>query len=173
MWIVIILFVLILFVIVVYNKLTSLKKTVEQSHSGIDVFLEQRFDLIPNLVETVKGYTKYEQETLENIIKLRNEYTEKKDFNLNNDLSKEFSKLFAVAENYPDLKASEQFLQLQKSLIKIESQLQAARRIYNNDVTRYNTKIHTFPNNIIASIFSFTDFDLFSSDDTSEMKINI
>lgn len=174
MWIVpILLFVLLLFIVAIYNNLTSIKKTVEQSHSGIDVYLQQRFDLIPNLVETVKGYVKYEQDTLENIIKLRNKYNEKKDFNLNGELNKQFSKIFLVVENYPDLKASEQFLKLQKSLIKIESQLQAARRIYNNDVTTYNTKIHIFPNSIIANMFSFTDFELFSSDEDPEIKIDI
>ena len=103
----------------------------------------------------------YESDLLEKIARLRTIYNENKDINASNELNNQYKTIMALVENYPDLKASDQFLKLQKSLVKIESQLQAARRIYNNDVTKYNTKISTFPNNLIANIFGFKERDLF------------
>ena len=145
---IVIVVILILLVFIQYNTLTKLKLKVKQSKSGIDVYLQQRFDLIPNLVNTVKGYMTYEKETFENIVKLRTQYNETKDIKVSEELNNQINKIIAVAENYPELKVSEQFLNLQKNLTKIESQLQAARRIYNNDVTKYNTKIKIIPYNI-------------------------
>lgn len=107
-----------------------MKLKVKQSKSGIDVYLQQIFDLIQNLVNTVKGYMNYEKETFENITKLRTQYNETKDIKVSEELNNQINKILAVAENYPNLKASEQFLELQKNLSKIESQLQAARRLY-------------------------------------------
>ena len=150
----------VIFVLIVfaqYNTLTKLKLKVKQSKSGIDVYLQQRFDLIPNLVNTVKGYMNYEKETFENITKLRTQYNETKDIKVSEELNNQINKILAVAENYPNLKTSEQFLELQKNLSKIESQLQAARRLYNNDVTKYNTKISVIPYNIIAMLFGFNE----------------
>ena len=158
---IIIIVVLIIAVIWVYNSIINLRNNVNKSKSGIDVYLQQRFDLIPNLIEVTKAYANYENEVLEKITNLRKKYKEKPDFEIGNELNYEFNNIMAVVENYPELKASEQFLKLQKTLIKIESQLQAARRIYNNDVTKYNTKITTFPNNMIASIFNFKEMQLF------------
>ena len=174
---VIILIVVALFIIIVlskYNGIVRLQKKVEQSKSGIDVYLNQRFDLIPNLVECVKAYAKHEEEIFENIAKLRTEYMQgnknlKKAEVLNNDMNK----ILAIAENYPDLKASEQFLNLQKNLSKMESQLQAARRIYNNDVTKYNTRISVVPNNIIAKMFGFKEKELFVIEEFKKENINI
>ena len=158
---IIIVFVLILLVFIQYNQLAKLKLRVEQSKSGIDVYLQQRFDLIPNLVNTVKGYMDYEKETFENITKLRNQYNETKNIKISEELNNQINQIVAVAENYPELKASEQFLNLQRNLSKIESQLQAARRIFNNDVTKYNTKINIVPYNIIAMLFGFNEESLF------------
>ena len=158
-----------------YNQLIKLKNRVKQSASGIDIYLNQRFDLIPNLVECVKGYTKYEEETLEKIVELRSDYNKTNGLNIkqatqiNNDLNK----ILAVAENYPELKASEQFLNLQKNLEKIESQLQAARRIYNNDVTNYNTKIESVPSNIVASMFAFKKAELFQIEEYKKDNIKV
>lgn len=152
---------LVLIVFGQYNTLVKLKMKVKQAKSGIDVYCQQRFDLIPNLIETVKGYMKHEKEVFENITKLRTEYNNTKDIKVSQELNKQMNSIIAVAENYPDLKASEQFLNLQKNLEKIESQLQAARRIYNNDVTNYNTKISVVPYNIIASMFNFESESLF------------
>lgn len=153
--------ILTLLVFIQYNTLTKLKLKVKQSKSGIDVYLQQRFDLIPNLVNTVKGYMNYEKETFKDITKLRTQYNETKDIKVSEELNNHINRIIAVAENYPILKASEQFLNLQKNLSKIESQLQAARRIYNNDVTKYNTKINIIPYNIIAMLFGFKEEYLF------------
>ena len=138
-----------------YNSLVKLRNKVNQAKSGIDVYLNQRFDLIPNLVECVKGYAKHEVEVLEKITQLREEYSRSKDIKEAEKLNNGINQVIAVAEQYPELKASEQFLNLQKSLSKMESQLQAARRIYNNEVTAYNTTINTVPTNIIAKMFNF------------------
>ena len=116
---IIILFVLIILIVVQYNSLTKLKIKIKQSKSCIDVYLQQRFDLIPNLVNTVKGYMNYEKETFEKIIKLRTQYNETKDLKVSEELNNQINKILAVAEIYPNLKASEQFLELQKNLYKI------------------------------------------------------
>ena len=162
---------LIIVVIAIYNSIIQLKHTVDKSESGIDVYLQQRFDLIPNLVEVTKTYMNYESDILEKIARLRTAYNQTKDINASNELNNQYKTIMAVIENYPDLKANEQFSKLQKSLVKIESQLQAARRIYNNDVTKYNTKISTFPNNLIANIFGFKEKNLFILD--GEDKVNV
>ena len=146
-----------------YNSLVKLRNKVNQAKSGIDVYLNQRFDLIPNLVECVKGYAKHEVEVLEKITQLRAEYSR----------SKDIKEVIAVAEQYPELKASEQFLNLQKSLSKMESQLQAARRIYNNEVTAYNTTINTVPTNIIAKMFNFKEAELFTVEDYKKENIQV
>ena len=142
LYIIVAIIVIIIFVIIgIFNNLVTLRKKAVQSQSGIDVYLQQRFDLIPNLVEVTKGYVSHESEILENVAKLRAEYNMNKSVEAANGLTKQYKSIMAIIENYPDLKASEQFLKLQRTLIKVESQLQAARRIYNNDVTRYNTRI--------------------------------
>lgn len=158
-----------------YNDFIKLKNKIKQSESGIDVYLNQRFDLIPNLVECVKSYTKYEAETLDKIVELRNSYNQNNGLDLEKatELNNNINKILAVAENYPELKSSEQYLNLQKNLSKVESQLQAARRIYNNDVTNYNTKIDTIPANIIAAMFGFKKADLFQIEEYKRENINI
>ena len=170
---IIIVFVLILLVFIQYNQLTKLKLRVEQSKSGIDVYLQKRFDLITNLVNTVKEYMDYEKETFENITKLRNQYNETKNIKISEELNNQINQIVAVAENYPELKASEQFLNLQRNLSKIESQLQAARRIFNNDVTKYNTKINIVPYNIIAILFGFNEESLFQINDETKNNISV
>lgn len=172
---VIIIGVVILSIFTVYNSLVKMRNKVKQAESGIDVYLNQRFDLIPNLVECVKGYSKHEKDLFENIVKLRAEYinNKKNDLKKAEKLNNNINQIMLVAENYPELKASEQYLNLQRSLSKIESQLQAARRIYNNEVTRYNTKINTIPTNIIASLFKFKEADLFTIEEYKKENINI
>lgn len=162
--------IIIIAVFVQYNILIKLKMNINRSKSVIDVYLKQRFDLIPNLVKVVKGYMNHEKETLENVTKLRNAYDKNGDIKISQELNDEINKIISVAENYSDLKADKQFLNIQKNLTKIESQLQAARRLYNNDVTRYNTRITIFPLNIIARIFGFKEEQLFYIKD-EEKKI--
>ena len=156
-----------------YNKLVKQKNSVKQAQSGIDVYLNQRFDLIPNLVECVKGYAKHEEQVLEKITQLRAKYSKSKDLKEAEKLNNGINQIIAVAEQYPELKASEQFLNLQKSLSKMESQLQAARRIYNNEVTAYNTTINTVPTNIIAKMFNFKEAELFTIEDYKKENIQV
>lgn len=170
---VILIVILILIIFTKYNSLVKLKNKVKQAKSGIDVYLNQRFDLIPNLVECVKGYSKHEEKILENITEMRTAYSKNKDLRKAEELNNNINKVIAVAENYPELKASEQYLNLQKNLSKIESQLQAARRIYNNEVTKYNTKISTVPTNIIAKLFGFKEADLFTIEEYKKENIEI
>ena len=170
---VIILVILVIFVIVEYNMMVKLKKQMNNSYSVIDVYLQKRFDLIPNLVEVTKGYANYEKDILSKITEYRTSYNQNKDKESLNKLNNEYNNLMLVVENYPDLKASEQFLQLQKSLSKVESELQAARRIYNTDTTKYNTKLSVFPSNIIANIFGFKEGELFELEDRAVQGANV
>ena len=156
---------LFLIFIIEYNKYTKLRNKVKQSKSSIDVYLSKRFDLIPNLVECVKAYSKYEESVFEKIAEKRSKYNTSKDLNLGKELNNEIINLLVVNENNPNLKASEQFINLQKNLVKIESELQAARRIYNGDVTLYNSTIETFPSNIISRILGFRKENLFEIDE--------
>ncbi len=167
--------VLLIFVVYEFNKFVTLKNKLKQSKSTIEVYLNQRFDLIPNLVEVVKGYAKYEESVLSKITALRQDYNadKNKDLDKASVINNECNKLFAVAESNPDLKGSEQFLNLQKSLSKIENNLQAARRLYNGDVTLYNTTLSTFPSNIIAAIFNFKEEKLFEIEEYKKENINI
>jgi len=159
---------------IIYNIILKQKNKVEQAKSDIDVYLNQRFDLIPNLVECVKEYSKYESGILEKITELRTSYMNNKDnLTVKSTLNEDFKNILAVAENYPELKASEQFLNLQRNLSKMESELQAARRIYNSEVTLYNTKIGVFPLNIVANIFGDKKEALFKIEPGKEENINV
>ena len=169
----IVLVILLIYVIVTYNGFVYLIKASEQARSTIDVYLKQRFDLIPNLVECVKGYKEYEQNVLEEIVKLRNQYNDKHDMESATKLNNEYKDLMMLVEQYPEIKAGEQFMHLQKSLSKIESQLQAARRIYNGDVTKYNTKLNVVPSNIVGSIFGFKPKALFEIDEEEAENIKL
>ena len=159
----------------VYNKLIRLQNRVKKSKANIEIYLNKRFELIPNLVETVKGYSKHEGTTLENITALRSNYDNKKDLNIKQaeEMNNELNKYLAVVENYPDLKANSQYLSLQNELKNIEEQLETARHIYNNVVTSYNTTIETVPSNIIASIFAFKKADLFEISDNNKNNVKI
>lgn len=147
--------VILLIIIGIYNSLVNSYKKVERSRSLIDIYLKKRFDLIPNLVECVKGYAKHEQETLEEITKLRTSFGNQANEEDANKLNKHYQGLLALAESYPEIKAGQNFLQLQEELSNIEDEISAARRIYSVDITRYNTKVETFPTNIFASLFGY------------------
>lgn len=170
----IIVIVLLFMIILEYNICVRLRNKVKQSESSIDVYLNQRFDLIPNLVECVKGYKIYEENLLVTLVERRNIYKDKPNLKEATDLNSEMLSLMGVAEGYPSIKANEQFLKLQEALTRMESQLQAARRIYNGDVTVYNTKITSFPTNIIAKIFNFKEEDLFEIEEyKKKVKIDL
>jgi len=152
-------------IITVYNGLIVLRNRVDEAWSDIDVQLKRRYDLIPNLVETVKGYATHERETLDSVIQARaaamGAHGKHDQAEAENMLSQTLKSLFAVAENYPDLKASQNFLQLQDDLKDTEDKIQAARRFYNANVRDFNTKIQVFPNNIIAGQLKFEKYEFF------------
>ncbi|OGI22112.1 MAG: hypothetical protein A2808_03755 [Candidatus Moranbacteria bacterium RIFCSPHIGHO2_01_FULL_55_24] len=158
---------LILFVIAIYNGLVRLKMRVEEAWSDIDVQLKRRYDLIPNLVNTVKGYAEHERELLEKVTQARTNAMQagsgSAKAEAENMLSDTLKSLFAVAENYPDLKANQNFLELQRELSDTENKIQASRRFYNTNVMELNTKIDTFPTSIIASLFGFAKRDFFEA----------
>jgi len=169
LWIVLIIVVLlVVFVIALYNSLVTLRMRVKNAWSQIDVQLQRRFDLIPNLVETVKGYAAHESKVFEDVAKLRTQWAgatsvgEKAD--LNNQLSEALKTIMAVAENYPELKASTNFSELQMELQNTENKISFSRQFYNDSVTMYNTKIQVFPSNIIAGMFNFKEEEFFKAE---------
>lgn len=166
--------VLAIFVIGVYNKLVQLRVKVDEGWSDIDTQLKRRYDLIPNLVETVKGYAKHEKGTFEKVTELRsqamNAQTPAEQAAAENMLSSTLKSIFALAENYPELKANQNFAELQQSLQDIEEHIQMSRRYYNGTVRDYNTTIQVFPNNMIAGPFGFTKRDFFELDSPEERK---
>ncbi len=175
MWIIIaIVVVLVIFVISLYNSLVSLRQRVKNAWSQIDVQLQRRFDLIPNLVETVKGYMQHESEVLTKVTELRTSWANagsvKEKSDLDNQLSGALKTIMAVSENYPDLKANQNFAQIQEELQNTENKISFSRQFYNDSVTRYNTKLEVFPSNIIASMFHFTAEELFQVDNAEARK---
>ena len=164
---VIVLVLVLLYIVSTYNSLVSLRNKVKDQWSQIDVQLKRRFDLIPNLVETVKGYAKHESETLENVIKARNTFTTattaEEEMKANNELTNAISKLFALTESYPDLKANTNFVQMQNDLKETEDKISYARQFYNDAVNKYNNKVEMFPSNVIAGMFKFEMAKLFEA----------
>lgn len=169
-----IIIVLILWFVALYNGLIKLKNRVDESWSDIDVQLKRRYDLIPNLVQTVKGYAKHERELFEKVTQARSQAMQATGLQdkakAENMLSQTLKSLFAVAENYPDLKASANFAQLQDELSDTENKIQAARRFYNGLVRDFNTKIQIFPNNIFAGMLGFKKRDFFELENENERK---
>lgn len=167
----VILVAIIVFVIVTYNQLVRLRNKVKNSSAQIDAQLQRRFDLIPNLVETVKGFAAHEKQLLENVTASRSGYmsansTEEK-LAMNNQLTSTLRTLFAVAENYPELKANTNFLRLQDELSETEDKVTFARQFYNDAVMIYNNKRQMFPSNLVAGIFGFQEEALFYIDDAA------
>ena len=164
-WLIRIVISLLVITIVYYNIMIKKSNKVKNALSSIDVMFKRRNDLIPNLVNTVKGYMNYEEECLSRVINLRNEMNNRVSNKLNNEMSQGVKRLLATAEGYPNLKANEQFLKLQKALYDIEEIISAARRTYNAHVTNFNTFISIFPNVIFAKILGFKKYELFKVED--------
>lgn len=166
--------VVVLYAIAQYNGFVQLKNVVEEAFSTMDVYLKKRYDLIPNVVETVKGYASHEKETLEQVISARNKAvsatTPEAQLQAEGDLSKVMGRLFALTESYPDLKANTNFMDLQKQLQAIETEIAQSRKYYNGSVRQYNTKVETFPSNIIANVFNFTKKPLYEVTDALERE---
>ena len=178
-WIILIIVVvlIVLWGVSVYNSLKILKNRVKNQWAQIDVQLKRRFDLIPNLVETVKGYTKHESETLEAVIKARNTYvtagTPEAQMKADGELTQAISKLFALTESYPDLKANTNFQHLQEELTQTESKIASARQFYNDTVMLYNNKVSMVPSNIIASLFKFNKEAFFEANETERQNVSV
>lgn len=166
--------VLIIAVIGMYNGLVQAKVKVDNAWSQIDVQLQRRFDLIPNFVETVKGYMNHEKETFEKIAALRTSWANTQSIsekaNLDNQLSTALKTIMAVSENYPELKANQNFSDLSEELRNTENKISFSRQFYNDTVTMYNTKLQVFPSNIIAGMFHFTSCDLFKAESNEARK---
>jgi len=166
---VIIIVLFLLYVIALYNGLVSLRNRCDNGWANIDTQLRRRYDLIPNLVETVKGYAKHEREVFENVTQARaqaiNAGTVKDQGSAENTLQGALKSLFAVAENYPELKANQNFLMLQEELAGTESKIAYARQFYNDMVMKLNTKLQVFPSNIIGSTFGFKSKEYFQIDE--------
>ncbi len=167
-WILIVIVVLVLlWLVLAYNGLVTSRNRTQEAYSDIDVQLKRRYDLIPNLVSTVQGYAAHEKTVFEDVTKARTaamSATGPAKADAENQLSGTLKSLFAVAENYPDLKANQNFLQLQNELTDTEDKIQAARRFYNGMVRDFNTKTQVFPTNVFADMMGFTKMDFFGND---------
>ncbi|MDY0236099.1 MAG: LemA family protein [Gudongella sp.] len=160
-----------------YNSFVKLRNTVEEAFATMDVYLKKRYDLIPNLIETVKGYASHESETFEKVVKARSMAMnagsiEERQVSENN-LTGTLKSLFALSEGYPDLKADSQFLDLQRQLEKVEEDISQARKYYNAVVKALNTKVESFPSNIVAKLFGFKRDVYFTADETERENVKV
>ena len=174
-WIVLVIVILIVvWVIGMYNGLVTARQKVENAWSQIDVQLQRRFDLIPNFVETVKGYMTHESETFEKIAQLRTSWANSSSVgekaNLDGELTSALKTIMAVSENYPDLKANQNFADLSEELRNTENKISFSRQFYNDTVTIYNTSLETFPSNVVASMFGFKEETLFEAESDEARK---
>ena len=167
--------ILLIYILITYNSFINSRNLVKEAFSTMDIYLKKRWDLIPNLIEVVKGYSKYENETLTKITSLRSssydELTMNNKIDINEELSKCLSNIFAVSENYPELKANELYTNLSNNLISIEDEIANSRKYYNGTVRNFNNKIQMFPNNILAKLFRFKEFKMFEAN--AEEKNNV
>ncbi len=166
---------ILLYVVGTYNSLVSLRNKVKDQWSQIDVVLKNRNDLIPNIVETVKGYAKHEKETLNAVVEARNKAvsatTPEAEMEASGEVAKALSRLFALTESYPDLKANENFMDLQNKLNEVEEKIRFARQFYNDTVMTYTNKLEMFPSNIVAGMFKFEKASFFEA--TEEERKNV
>ncbi|MFA4953943.1 MAG: LemA family protein [Patescibacteria group bacterium] len=164
-WILAVIVLIALWAVIAYNSLITLKNRTDEAWSDIDVQLKRRYDLIPNLVETVKGYAAHESQTFEKVIAARSAAMSAQGAAdkgvAENQLSQTLKSIFALSEAYPELKANQNFLRLQQDLTDTEDKIQAARRFYNGNVRDFNTRLQTFPTNLIGSTLGFTKRDFF------------
>lgn len=169
--------IIVLWVIVTYNRFVGLKNRIDNAWAQIDVQLRRRYDLIPNLVETVKGYASHEKEVFEKVTQARasmaNAQTVKEQSEAQNMITGALKSLFAVAEAYPELKANENFMMLQEELAGTEGKIAYARQFYNDNVMQYNTMLETFPANAIGSTFGFKSRDYFEADAAAQKPVEV
>lgn len=180
MWIYIIIaivLIIVMYVLVTYNNFIKLKNMVQEAFSTMDVYLKKRWDLIPNLIETVKGYVKHEENTLKEIVDLRgssyDSMSDDEKVKANQTISKDINKIMLVAENYPDLKASANFQDLSRELTKVEEDIANARKYYNGAVEMFNNKVEMFPSNILAKLFGYKSKAMFETDSTERENVKV
>ena len=180
MWLYIIIAIVVILLLLAfstYNSFVKLNNKVEEAFSTMDVYLKKRWDLIPNIVETVKGYAKHEKETLEEIVNLRNSSYDKMNVNdkvdINNQLSQGMNKLMAIAEAYPDLKANDNFKDLSNQLASVENDIANARKYYNGTVRMFNNKVQMFPSNIVAMILGYKPKSMFEANDNERENVKV
>ena len=174
---IIVVVIMLIWVIVTYNRFVKLRNRIEEGFATMDVYLKKRWDLVPNLVETVKGFVKHENSTLKEIVKLRrgdyDSMSEDEKIDRSNKLSASLSKLFALAEDYPELKSSENFNDLNKQLEKIEDDIASSRKYYNGTVREFNDLAKIFPSNLIDSIFGFKAHEMFMIDEKERENVKV
>ena len=175
--IIVIVLLLVLFIISIYNSLIAKRNRVKNAWAQIDVQLKKRFDLVPNLVETVKGYARHEAGTLEAIVKARNQYisagTPHEMMKANTEMTGALSRLFALAESYPDLKANTNFKELQNELSELEEKIAYARQFYNDTVMIYNNAIQMVPSNIVANLTGFREEPYFKAEEAERENVKV
>lgn len=162
-----------LWYIITLNKLNKLLIKIDESFSGIDVALSKRYNALTQMIEVVKSYAKHEKEILFGVVKLRNDMSLKEKIEANHVMNENFEKINAIVENYPELKASENYGTLQKTIVDVEEHLQAARRFYNSNVSLYNQQIISFPSSIVAKNKGMVKKDFFEADEIQKSKVDI
>ncbi len=180
MWIYIIIAVIVIIVIyalITYNNFIKLKNMVKEAFATMDVYLKKRWDLIPNIVETVKGYTKHEENTLKEVVELRNSsydsMSDDEKVKANQKISKDINKIMLLAESYPDLKASSNFQDLSRELSKVEEDIANSRKYYNGTVEMFNNKVEMFPSNIFAKLFGYKPKAMFETNEQERENVKV
>ncbi len=168
---------ILIYIFVVRNKIVKLNNNVNEAFATMDVYLKKRWDLIPNIVETVKGYAKHEKNTLEEIVQLRNNIydnmSDSEKLKTNVDVASKVNKLMALAESYPELKASENFLNLSQELSQIEKDIANSRKYFNGTVRDYNNKVEMFPSNVIARLFGYKSKEMFKAREEEKENVKV
>ena len=180
MWIYIIIAVIVIIVIyalITYNNFIKLKNMVKEAFATMDVYLKKRWDLIPNIVETVKGYAKHEENTLKEVVELRNSsydsMSDDEKVKANQRMSKDINKIMLLAESYPDLKASTNFQDLSRELSKVEEDIANSRKYYNGAIEMFNNKVEMFPSNIFAKLFGYKPKEMFETDEQERENVKV
>lgn len=173
LWLVLFLFLLLIYIGIIYNIFVKMANKVDEAFATMDVYLKKRWDLIPSLVEAVKGYMKYEKDTLQEIVKIRNNVYDDLSSDEKINVNEKLNKLFLLMENYPELKASDNTLSLINQLAKVEDEIASSRKYYNAIVRLYNNKVEIFPNNIVAKILGFKVKLMFTASETEKDNIKI
>lgn len=168
---------LIIYIFITYNGLVKLNNMVKEAFATMDVYLKKRWDLIPNIVETLKGYAKHEKDTLKEVIELRNlvydSMSDDEKITTNNKINSDISKIMALAENYPDLKANDNFIDLSKQLSKVEDEIANSRKYFNGTVRDFNNKVEMFPSNIIAKILGYKTKNMFEANEEEKKNVKV